>query len=136
MVKALAIGVSVLTGILIGRIQIIENHEAKEAIASSERMEQRLVAAKHDAERTRRLLDKTERQLLGMWRRLEPMLEDFAQADSLIDRDAARRRIQSLRWEMSTIDATINANAWATAARDANGSDGMRQAFIKANFGD
>jgi len=133
MVKALTISVSVLTGILIGRIQIIENHEAKDAIESSERMEKRFVSIKREAVRTRSLLDKTERQLVGMWRRLEPMLEDFTQADSLIDRDNARRKIQSLRWEMTTVDATI------TAAREATGEDArtaVRQAYVKGNFGD
>jgi len=133
MVKALTIGISVLTGILIGRIQVIENHDANDAIASSERVEKRLVTVKREAIRTRALLDKTERQVVNMWRRLEPMLEDFTQADSLIDRDAARRRIQSLKWEMDTVDATI------TAGREATGEDeraATRQAFVKENFGD
>ena len=133
MVKALTVSVSVLTGILIGRIQIVENHEANDAVVASERMEKRFVVAKREAVRTRTLLDKTERQLVSMWRRLEPMLEDFSQADSLIDRDAARRRIQSLRWEMTTVDATI------TAARELGGEDARtatRQAYVKANFGD
>ncbi len=131
MVKALTIGLSVLTGVLIGRIQIIENHEANEALASSERVEKRLVAAKREVVRTRALLDTTERQLVSMWRRLEPMLEDFTKADGLIDRDAARRRIESLRWEMSSVDATI------TAGREATGQDprtAMRQAFITPSF--
>ena len=133
MVKALTIGLSVMTGILIGRIQIIENHEANEAIATSERVEKRLVAAKREAVRARVLLDKMERQLVGMWRRLEPMLEDFTKADGLIARDAARRRIESLRWEMSTVDATI------TAAREMSGEDpqtAMRQAYVKQSFGE
>jgi hypothetical protein len=133
MVKALTIGLSVMTGILIGRIQIIENHDANDAIASSERVEKRFIAAKREAVRTRALLDKTERQLVSMWRRLEPMLEDFTKADGLIDRDVARRRIESLRWEMSTVDATI------TASREATGEDprtAMRQAYIKQSFGE
>lgn len=133
MVKALTIGISVLTGILIGRIQVIENHEANDAIATSERVEKRLVEVKREALRTRTLLDKTERQVVSMWRRLEPMLEDFTKAESLIDRDAARRRIQSLKWEMEAVDATI------TAAREASGDDARaatRQAFVKENFGD
>ena len=133
MVKALTVGISVMTGILIGRIQIIENHEANDAIAASARMEKRFVAAKREAVRTRTLLDKTEHQLVNMWRRLEPMVEDFTQADSLVDRDAARRRIQSLRWEMSAVDATI------TAAREASGQDArtaMRQVRVKASFGE
>jgi hypothetical protein len=133
MVKALTVSVSVLTGVLIGRIQIIENHDAKDAIANSERVEKRLVAAKREATRTRALLDKTERQVVSMWRRLEPMLEDFTKSDSLIDRDAARLRIQSLRWEMASVDATI------TASREAAGDDertAMRQAYVKQNFGD
>ncbi len=132
MVKALTIGISVLTGILIGRIQVIENHEANEAITASTRAETRAAAAKREVTRTRVLLDKTERQMISMWRRLEPMLEDFAQADSIIDRDVARRRIQSLGWEMDTIDATI------TAAREAAGDDprtAMRQAYVKQNMG-
>ncbi len=132
MVKALTIGISVLTGILIGRIQVIANHEANEAITASTRAETRAAAAKREVTRTRVLLDKTERQMISMWRRLEPMLEDFAQADSIIDRDVARRRIQSLRWEMDTIDATI------TAAREAAGDDprtAMRQAYVKQNMG-
>jgi hypothetical protein len=130
---ALTITVSVMAGILIGRIQIIENHEANEAIAASERLEKRFTAAKREVVRTRALLDKTERQLIGMWRRLEPMLEDFTRADGLIDRDAARRRIESLRWEMSSIDATI------TAAREMGGDDpqtAMRQAYVKQSFGE
>ena len=133
MVKALTIGLSVMAGILIGRIQIIENHEANDAIASSERVEKRFIAAKREAIRTRALLDKTERQLVNMWRRLEPMLEDYTKADDLIERDAARQRIQSLRWEMSTVDATI------TAAREASGEDprtAMRQAYVKQSFGE
>lgn len=133
MVKALTIGISVLTGILIGRIQVIENHEANDAIATSERVEKRLVTTQREALRTRVLLDKTERQVVNMWRRLEPMLEDFTQAESVIDRDAARRRIQSLKWEMEAVDATI------TAAREASGDDARaatRQAFVKENFGD
>lgn len=132
MVKALTIGLSVMAGILIGRIQIIENHEANEAIAASERVEKRYAAAKREAVRTRVLLDKTERQLVGMWRRLEPMLVDFTTADGAMDRDAARRRIESLRWEMSSVDATI------TAARELTGEDprtAMRQAYVKQSFG-
>ena len=130
---ALTISVSVMAGILIGRIQIIENHEANEAIEASQRLEKRFDAAKREVVRTRTLLDKTERQLIGMWRRLEPMLEDFTKADGLIDRDAARRRIESLRWEMSSIDATI------TAAREMAGEDpktAMRQAYVKQSFGE
>lgn len=133
MVKALTISVSVLTGILIGRIQIIENHAANDAIATTERIEKRFATTKREAIRTRALLDKTERQVVSMWRRLEPMLEDFTRAESPIDRDAARRRIESLRWEMATVDATI------TAARELGGDDpktAMRQAYVKENFGD
>ena len=133
MVKALTIGISVLTGIVIGRIQVIENHEANDAIATTERVEKRLVEVKREAIRTRTLLDKTERQVVHMWRKLEPMLEDFTQAESLIDRDAARRRIQSLEWEMDAVDATI------TAAREASGENERattRQAYVKESFGD
>lgn len=128
MVKALTVGLSVMAGILIGRVQIIENHEANEAIKASERMEKRLAASKREATRTRILLDKTEVQLVGMWRKLEPMLEDFTRAETLIDRESARRRIESLRWEMQAVDATI------TAAREASGDDprtAMRQAYVK-----
>jgi len=133
MVKALTIGISVMTGILIGRVQIVENHEANEAIVASERAEKRAAVAKRDALRTRVLLDRTERRVVDMWRRLEPMLEDYTRADTLIDRDAARRRIQSLRWEMDVVDATI------TASREAAGDDrrtATRQAYVKQNFGD
>ena len=132
MVKALTVGISVMAGILIGRIQIIENHEANNAIVTSEKASARAAAAKRDAIRTRTLLDKTERQVIAMWRRLEPMLEDFTQADNPIDRDAARRSIQTLRWEMDTIDARI------TAVREATGDDprtAMRQAYVKESFG-
>ena len=131
MVRALTIGISVMTGILIGRIQIIDNHEAKEAVRATARAEQRADAAKRDATRTRLLLDHAERQLLGMWRRLDPMLEDFTAASSIIDRDFARRRIESLRWEMSSVDAAI------TAAREAAGEDkrtAMRQVHVKHNM--
>lgn len=117
MVKALTVGLSVMAGILIGRVQIIENHEANDAIAASEHMEKRFVAAKREATRTRVLLDKTERMVVGMWRQLEPMLEDYTRADSPIERDSARRRIQTLRWEMQAVDAQI------TAAREASGDD-------------
>ena len=133
MVKALTIGISVLTGILIGRIQIIENHEANDAIATSERVEKRLVEVKREAQRNRILLDKTERYVVNMWRQLEPMLEDFTQADSIVDRAAARQRIQSLKWEMEAVDAAI------TAARETTGEDQRavyRQAFVKESFGD
>ena len=133
MVKALTIGISVMTGILIGRVQIVENHEANEAIVASERAAKRAAVAKREAQRTRVLLDKTERRVVDMWRRLEPMLEDYTRADTLIDRDAARRRIQSLRWEMDVVDATI------TASREAAGDDrrtATRQAYVKQNFGD
>lgn len=133
MVKALTVSISVLAGVLIGRIQIIENHDANDAIASSERMTQRFISAQRDAVRTHALLDRTERQVVHLWRKLEPMLEDFTRADSLIERDNARRKIQSLRWEMQAVDATI------TAAREASGDDArtaMRQAYVKANFGD
>lgn len=128
MVKALTIGISVMAGILIGRVQVIENHEANEAIAASARMTERFTAAKREAVRTRTLLDKTERQLVGMWRDLEPLLEDFTRAESLVDRDAARRRIDVLRWEMGAVDATI------TAAREASGEDprtAMREVHVK-----
>jgi hypothetical protein len=131
--NALTISLSVMAGILIGRIQIIENHDANEAIATSKHLEKRLSAAKREVIRTRALLDKTERQLIGMWRRLEPMLEDFTKSDGLIDRDAARRRIESLRWEMSSVDATI------TAGREMAGEDpqtAMRQAHVKQSFGE
>jgi len=133
MVKALTIGISVMTGILIGRVQIVENHEANEAIVASERAAKRAAVAKREAQRTRVLLDKTERRVVDMWRRLEPMLEDYTRAETLIDRDAARRRIQSLRWEMDVVDATI------TASREAAGDDrrtATRQAYVKQNFGD
>ena len=133
MVKALTIGISVMTGILIGRVQIVENHEANEAIVASERAAKRAAVAKREAQRTRVLLDKTERRVVDMWRRLEPMLEDYSRAETLIDRDAARRRIQSLRWEMDVVDATI------TASREAAGDDrrtATRQAYVKQNFGD
>jgi hypothetical protein len=128
MVKALTVGLSVMTGILIGRVQIIENHEANDAIAANQRLEKRFVSAKREAVRTRALLDKTEVQLVAMWRKLEPMLEDFTQAETLFERDSARRRIQALRWEMQTLDVTI------TAAREASGEgthDGLRQAYVK-----
>jgi hypothetical protein len=127
MVKALTVGLSVMTGILIGRVQIIENHEANDAIAANERMEKRFVSVKREAVRTRALLDKTEVQLVGMWRKLEPMLEDFTQAETMLERDGARRRIQSLRWEMQAVDVTI------TAAREASGEghDKLRQAYVK-----
>ena len=131
MVKALTVGISVLAGILIGRIQVVENHDANEAIAASDRAEKRAEVAKRDAIRTRLLLDKTERQMIGMWRRLEPLLEDFTRADGLIDRDSARRRIESLRWEMDSASAVI------TAAREATGADERthtRQAWVKENF--
>jgi hypothetical protein len=133
MVKALTIGISVMTGILIGRVQIVENHEANEAIVASERAAKRAAVAKREAQRTRVLLDKTERRVVDMWPRLEPMLEDYSRAETLIDRDAARRRIQSLRWEMDVVDATI------TASREAAGDDrrtATRQAYVKQNFGD
>ena len=133
MVKALTIGISVMTGILIGRVQIVENHEANEAIVASERAAKRAAVAKREAQRTRVLLEKTERRVVDMWRRLEPMLEDYSRAETLIDRDAARRRIQSLRWEMDVVDATI------TASREAAGDDrrtATRQAYVKQNFGD
>lgn len=132
MVKAFTIGVSVMTGILIGRVQIVEDHAANAAIRASERAAQRAATAEREAVRTRVLLDRTERQLVAMWRRLEPMLEDLTHAETLIERDAARRRIQSLQWEMSAVDATI------TAARETAGDDprtAMRQAYVKQNFG-
>src|SRR5688500_13137361 len=132
MVKALTIGLSVMAGILIGRIQITENHAANAAIESSDHAAARAASAKREVIRTRALLDKTERQVIRMWQRLEPLLEDFAYAESPIARDDARRRIQALRWEMDTIDATI------TAAREAGGADvdrnRFRQAYVNASF--
>lgn len=128
MMKALPIGLSVMTGILIGRVQIVENHEANDAIAANERLEKRFASVKREAVRMRTLLDKTEVQFVGMWRSLEPMLEDFTQAETILERDSARRRIQALRWEMQAVDATI------TAGREASGDDprtAMRQAYVK-----
>jgi hypothetical protein len=130
MVKALTIGVSVLAGILIGRIQTIENHAANDAIAASERAEKRATDSKREVIRTRTLLDHTERQMITMWRTLEPMLEDFTQADDRFERDEVRQRIQVLRWEMQRLDAVI------TAARETNGEDERaltRQAWLKSS---
>ena len=88
--------------------QIVEPR-ANEA-SGERRAEKRLVSAKREAVRARILLDKTETQLVGMWRKLEPMLEDFTQAETIVDRDSARRRIQTLRWEMQSLDATVTAS--------------------------
>lgn len=128
MMRAVTAGICVMTGILIGRVQIIENHDANDAVAANEQLTQRFVAVQREAVRTRVLLDKTEVQLVDMWRRLEPMLEDFTQAETLLERDGARRRIKALRWEMGSVDAVI------TAAREASGNSprtAMRQVFVK-----
>src|SRR5689334_16638305 len=109
MVKALTVGLCVATGILIGRIQVVQNHDANEAIAAAKRADKRADEARLDAIRTRVLLDRNERKIVTMWRQLEPMLEDFTYASSPVDRDAARRKIQSLRWEMEALDAAITA---------------------------
>ena len=131
MVKALTVGISVMAGILIGRIQIIEDHEANAAVAIAERASARAAAANRDAIRTRALLDRTERQVIAMWRRLDPMLADFTHADSPIDRDAARRRIEALRWQMESLDVTLVASQHA-------GDDlrtALRHAYVKDNVG-
>ena len=132
MVKALTIGISVMTGILIGRIQIVENHDANEAIAAGERAEKRAEAAKREALRTRILLDKTERHVVRLWRELEPLLVELTDADDMA-RHQARQRIQTLRWQMDAVDVTI------TAAREASGTrsddeinrTATRQAWLK-----
>ena len=110
MVKALTVGISVLTGILIGRIQVVRNHDANEAIAVAKRAEKRAVKAEVNEMQTRIALRINERKIVDMWRQLEPMLDDFTQADTLVDRHAARQRIQSLRWEMQAVDAAIHAS--------------------------
>lgn len=132
MKQAFIVGMSVMAGILIGRIQIIENHDANDAIREADRADQRALAARREVNRTRAILDSTEKHVIAMWRQLEPMLDDFLHADSVVDRQAARQRIEVLRWDMETVDAKI------TAARELGGSDertAMRQAFVKQNFG-
>jgi hypothetical protein len=125
MVKALTVGISVLTGILIGRIQVVQNHDANEAIVAAARAEKRADEAKVDALRTRILLTRTERKVVDMWRHLEPMLEDFTHASSPIDRDSARQRIQSLRWEMQALDTAI------TASNEVGVTTDVRTAWLK-----
>lgn len=129
MQQAFTVGVAVMAGILIGRIQIVEDHEANEAIVASERASKRALDARREAIRTRTLLDHTERKVVDMWRRLDPLLDDYAGATTVIERDAARRRMQQLRWEMDAFQAPIIA---ATTARD---GAALRQAVVKKNFG-
>lgn len=124
MMKALTVGLCVATGILIGRIQVVQNHDANAAIAAAKRADKRADEARLDAIRTRVLLERNERKIVTMWRQLEPMLEDFTYASSPVDRDVARRRIQSLRWEMDAYDAAI------TAIRDVAEPD-VRTAYLK-----
>jgi hypothetical protein len=129
MQKAFTVGVAVMAGILIGRIQIVEDHEANAAIEASERADKRALDARRDAIRSKTILDKTERKVVDLWRRLDPLLEDYAAATTVIDREAARHRMEQLRREMDAFQAPILA---VTAARDG----GLRQAVVKKNFGD
>jgi hypothetical protein len=124
MVKALTVGLCVATGILIGRIQVMQNHDANAAIAAAKRADKRADEARLDAIRTRVLLDRNERKIVTMWRQLEPMLEDFTYASNPVDRDVARRKIQSLQWEMEALDAAI------TAIHDVAEPD-LRTAYLK-----
>jgi hypothetical protein len=90
----------------------------------AKRADKRADEARLDAIRTRVLLDRNERKIVTMWRQLEPMLEDFAYASNPVDRDVARRKIQSLQWEMEALDAAI------TAIHDVAEPD-LRTAYLK-----
>lgn len=128
MVKAFTIGVSVMAGILIGRIQIVENHDANVALAAYARAEQRAEAAKSEALKTRILLDKAERHVIRLWRELEPLLVDMTDEDSVLARHQARQRIQNLRYQMDAVEATINATREASAEGERTAT---RQAWLK-----
>jgi hypothetical protein len=133
MKQAFVVGISVMAGILIGRVQIVSNTDADEALRSADRADQRALTARRDAIRTHALLDATEKKLSAMWQRLEPMLADFTQAANIVDRDQARQRIQQLRWEMQSVDAKITAGRELATGVDERTA--MRQAFVKDNFG-
>jgi hypothetical protein len=133
MKQAFVVGISVMAGILIGRIQLVENHEANDAMRAADRADKRATTAQRDATRTRVLLDAAEKRVVSMWQRLEPMLVDFTSADSVVDRAQARQRIDQLRWEMQSVEAKITASRELATGVDARTA--MRQAFVKDNFG-
>jgi inorganic pyrophosphatase len=107
MQKAIMIGFAVMGGILLGRIQLVTNHEANDAIAAQAQTEQQLVEARAEARATKAQLAKLQHRFIETWRQLDPMLEDYVSSTGVVDRETARLRIEQLRWDMDVVEARL-----------------------------
>ncbi len=101
------IGFAVMGGIVLGRVQLSTNHAANDAIELQARTERELFKARTEARGNAARVVKLERQFVSMWQRIDGVLAYHAAADDVMEREAARHRLEQLRWDMDVVEARL-----------------------------
>ncbi len=101
------IGFAVMGGILLGRVQLSTNHTANDAIELQARTERELFKARGEARAAAVRVVKLERQFVTVWHRLDGVLAGYAAADDVMEREAARRQLEQLRWDMDVVETRL-----------------------------
>lgn len=102
--KSVAVGLALATGLMIGRLSSTPIVQARDT------GEERIAIRKAHREITqlRNALAINERRWVTMWDRIDAALAQYARATSIMDREAVRQHLDSLRWDMDAVAARID----------------------------
>jgi hypothetical protein len=101
---SIAIMLLVAGGWFLGRLTQPPIVEARD----TRRADQAVRAAKVEAAHARADRAAVERRFVELWRRVDGALADYERATNVIERDAVRRRLDQLRWDMDTVAVRLH----------------------------